>query len=380
MASLYLHIPFCLSKCPYCDFYSCTPQAGDLDRYVDALCLDLKASRAFCRTEEFSAPFRSVFFGGGTPSLLSAAQVARILDVTEGEYGIATDAEITLEANPGTVSSESLAGYHSAGVNRLSLGVQSFDDELLKWLGRRHNGAQALQAIDLARNAGFERLSIDLMFSLPQQTMKQLSQQIQLVEQLSPEHLSVYGLTIEEQTPFAQQFEAGLWQMPDDEQYREGFLSIDSALTSQGYGHYEISNYAKQGYECQHNLGYWQRQPYLGVGSGAHTFMDCGWGERWSCENSVVAYLDAVERGISPRNKIEGFDRAQAMFESVYLMLRCRNGVNERDFERQYGKSFAIIYEQSIERCAPYLTLNDGCWRLSNDGWLLYNYLIENFL
>lgn len=343
--------------------------------------MDLKDSRAQYGADcGFTAPFNSVFFGGGTPSLLSAAQVEKVLDVAARHYGISHDAEVTLEANPGTVNAEQLSGYRKAGVNRLSLGVQSFDDQQLKWLGRRHDSAQAIQAVTLARNAGFDRLSIDLMFSLPNQGLAQLQRQLQFVKRLSPEHLSVYGLTIEDQTPFAQQFEAGLWQMPDDELYRESFLLVDGYLTSQGYGHYEISNYAKLGEECRHNLGYWQRQPYLGVGAGAHTYFERGLGERWSCENSLVKYFNAIERRLSVREKIEVFDLPQAMFEAVYLSLRCKEGLDEAQFERRYGRPFVETYAQSIEKCSPYLSHHGGRWSLSNDGWLLYNYLIEKFL
>lgn len=381
MAGLYLHIPFCLSKCPYCDFYSCEPKTGDINRYVDALCLDLKASRATCGGDAgFSAPFTSVFFGGGTPSLLSASQVGKLLDVAASVYGFANDVEVTLEANPGTVNAASLRGYRSAGVNRLSLGIQSFDDTQLKWLGRQHDSSQALQAVETARSSGFDRLSIDLMFSLPNQTVDQLRQQCEFVEQLAPEHLSIYGLTIEEETPFAQQYQKKLWQMPDDEQYRESFLLIDDHLTQLGYCHYEISNYAKTGHECRHNIGYWQRQPYLGVGAGAHSFIDCGWGERWACENSIENYLRSIHEGVSPRTKIEGFDQPQAMFEIVYLLLRCREGIDEADFKRRFGQSFAAVYATAIGQCPPYLSLKDGRWSLSVEGWLLYNYLIENFL
>lgn len=381
MASLYLHIPFCLSKCPYCDFYSCEPKSGEIDRYVDALCTDLKMSRAaYGGTEGFSTPFTSVFFGGGTPSLLSPSQVANLLDVAANTYGFAADVEITLEANPGTVTVDSLDGYRSAGVNRLSLGVQSFDDAQLKWLGRQHDSTQALQAVEAARSVGFDRLSIDLMFSLPGQTVQQLKQQCLYVEQLGPEHLSVYGLTIEDETPFAHQYQKKMWKMPDDEQYREAFLLLHDRLTRLGYSHYEISNYAKPGHECRHNVGYWQRQPYLGVGAGAHSFIGRDWGERWACEDSIEAYLHSIHEGVSPRTKIEGFDQQQAMFEMVYLLLRCREGVDEVDFQRRYDHSFATVYATAIDQCAPYLTLNNGRWALSVEGWLLYNSLIENFL
>jgi len=365
-----------LSKCPYCDFYSRVATTGEIVSYVAALCLDIQRSAP-------AQPLTSIFFGGGTPSLLSADQVAQILSVAERTSGFAAQIEITLEANPGTVTLETLRGYCAAGVNRLSLGVQSFDDDQLKWLGRKHSSAQARQALSWARQAGFERINLDLMFSLPQQTLASLQQQLQTLRLLAPEHLSIYGLTIEDATPFGEQYAAGQWLMPDDELYRQMYLLIDEQLASMGYEHYEISNYAQPQERCRHNLVYWQRQPYLGVGAGAHSFLvngGSGWGERWASNNSISEYLHALNTAACPRQQLESFSRLQAMAEAVYLALRCRDGVDIHQFFTQFGCSFATTYSAAISRCAPHLITDDRRAHFDVEGWLLYNHYIENFL
>lgn len=376
MSSLYLHIPFCQQKCPYCDFYSRCAQPGELERYVEAVCRDLQASRDWYGT----VPFRTVFFGGGTPSLLSVEQVARILAAADAHYGLTTDVEITLEANPGTVDQAKLTGYRAAGVNRLSLGVQSFDDDQLRWLGRRHTVQQAVEAVEWSRQAGFERLSLDLMFALPQSSGGDVERSVAWVRRLAPEHVSIYGLTVEEDTPFAEQEAAGVWQLPDEECYRQAFLALDQQLTAAGYGHYEISNYARPGEECRHNLVYWRRQPYLGIGAGAHSFVDHGWGERWACADSVTEYVQAVNRGDNPRDCCDTFDRSQAMAEMAYLALRCRDGVVDSDFRDRFRVDFADHFAAAIDHCGSRLRCANGRWAFDAEGWLLYNYFIEKFL
>ncbi len=374
MTALYIHIPFCLSKCPYCDFYSRVAGAGEIENYVAALCVDIQRS-------PLASPLASVFFGGGTPSLLSAMHVDRILAAVARAGGFTADVEVTLEVNPGTVTLDKLCGYRDAGVNRLSIGVQSFDDNQLKWLGRKHDSALAVQAVTFARQAGFQRINLDLMFSLPQQTLNDLSQQLQVLKQLAPEHVAVYGLTIEEDTPFAAQHGAGLWHMPDDELYRQMYMLVDEQLGAMGYEHYEISNYAQPGERCRHNLVYWQRQPYLGIGAGAHSFFSgTGWGERWACENSIAQYLQAIATGSCPRHHLESFTKEQAMSEAVYLALRCCDGIDLPQFAATFGQSFSAAYPVAISRCSPNLSTVAGRTRLDVADWLLYNHLIENFL
>ena len=278
MTSLYLHIPFCLRKCPYCDFFSTDQHTlADLENYTGMLQRHLELAAA---TRIWQGPLTSVFFGGGTPSLLSPIQVARILKSAETCFGFAEDIEISLEANPGTVTLSSLTGYRAAGVNRISLGIQSLSAARLKQLGRIHSSEDAIKAIRLARQAGFNNLSCDLIFALPGQSLADLQKDLERLLELHPEHLSCYGLTVEEGTPYHAQLTGGTLILPDDTVYAEHFMALHHYLTARGYEHYEISNYARPGRQCRHNLGYWRRQASLGIGAGAHSFDATNWGSR----------------------------------------------------------------------------------------------------
>jgi oxygen-independent coproporphyrinogen-3 oxidase len=377
MPALYLHIPFCRRKCPYCDFFSLAGHASQLAHYPDLLIRHLRLAAGLGRGEE---PPASVFFGGGTPSLLPAEAVAHILAAAGAEYGLAVAAEVTLEANPGTVSPATLAGYRQAGVNRLSLGVQSLDDAGLHTLGRVHSAAEAGQAAVWARQAGFANLSLDLMFALPGQTVADLHAEIDRLLALSPEHLSCYGLSVEEQTPFYHLHRRGDLELPDEERYAELFLTLHERLTEAGYEHYEISNYARPGRECRHNLGYWQRQPYLGVGAGAHSFADQGWGARLAVPADLERYARLLASGKDPAEVLETFDRRGAMAETLYLGLRTAAGVDDDRFRQRFGLGVAEAFPAAIEKAGRHLRLRAGKWAFDLDGWLLYDHLITPFL
>jgi oxygen-independent coproporphyrinogen-3 oxidase len=377
MPALYLHIPFCRRKCPYCDFFSLAGHASQLAHYPDLLIRHLRLAAGLGRGEE---PPASVFFGGGTPSLLPAEAVAHILAAAGAEYGLAVAAEVTLEANPGTVSPATLAGYRQAGVNRLSLGVQSLDDAGLHTLGRVHSAAEAGQAAVWARQAGFANLSLDLMFALPGQTVADLHAEIDRLLALSPEHLSCYGLSVEEQTPFYHLHRRGDLELPDEERYAELFLTLHERLTEAGYEHYEISNYARPGRECRHNLGYWQRQPYLGVGAGAHSFADQGWGARLAVPADLERYARLLASGKDPAEVLETFDRRGAMAETLYLGLRTAAGVDDDRFRQRFGLGVAEAFPAAIEKAGRHLRLRAGRWAFDLDGWLLYDHLITPFL
>lgn len=377
MSSLYIHVPFCRTKCPYCDFFSVIGHSSELTRYPEHLLsqLSLPANRERLRT-----PLTSVFFGGGTPSLLSPKAVATILKALETQPGIASRAEISLEANPGTINLENLQGYRTAGINRLSLGIQSLNAGFLQRLGRRHSPEGATAAFHLARQAGYTNLSCDLMFGLPGQRRKDLMTDLEALLRLEPEHLSCYGLTIEENTPFQHLHRDGGLLLPEDEAYRELYLSIHDRLVTAGYTHYEISNYARPGHTCRHNLAYWRRQAYLGIGAGAHSFFPVGWGERWSVPPDLARYAMQLEQGIDPARKLESFDRQGAMAETLYLGLRSAEGVSEEDFVRHFGEGVAAEFPAAVARCGRHLTLQNGYWRLNLEGWLIYDHLIEAFL
>ena len=277
---LYIHIPYCRQKCPYCAFFSQEHTDGDLTRYAGLLQQEMRLA-----AESRSPQHRldSIYFGGGTPSLLDPRQVAELIQQAGHLFGLADDAEVTLEANPGTVDFQKLSGFRQAGVNRLSLGTQSFDDRMLKELGRIHTAQQAREAFAAARQAGFDNIGIDLIHALPGQTSALWLAELRQALQLAPEHLSIYGLTIEEGTPFAARYDSDSPLLPDQDLAAGMFEVADDLLTAEGYEHYEIANYALPGFRSRHNSGYWQRDGYLGLGAGAHSLLrDSAYGTRFS--------------------------------------------------------------------------------------------------
>jgi oxygen-independent coproporphyrinogen-3 oxidase len=376
MAGLYLHIPFCRRKCSYCDFYSFVGSAEEILAYPDLLTSQL----AICAEHDHLQPIETIYFGGGTPSLLSPAAIETLLNQAHKNFAVVSNAEITLEVNPGTVTYEQFAGYRSAGVNRLSLGLQSCSDQQLASLGRLHDHQDGLNAIDGLRRAGFDNLSLDLMFALPGQTLPDLDQELRTYLALSPEHLSCYGLTAEPMTPLREQVEKGLTELPDEDFYAEAFLLIHDRLTAAGYEHYEIANYAKQGLRCKHNEAYWQRKPYLGVGAGAHSFHADGWGSRWQVPNDLKGYQKAIAQGRRPEVLLESFDRQSALKETIYLALRTGSGLLDTDLQSNFNCSLREAFPDAVERCSNWLNHEAGRWTLTPHGWLIFDNLIQHFL
>jgi oxygen-independent coproporphyrinogen-3 oxidase len=377
MSSLYFHIPFCRSKCPYCDFFSVPGDRGLLASYSDLLRRHL--SLVF-QAGRLTGPLTTVFFGGGTPSLLTPAEIAPLLQALREGPGIAPGAEISLEANPGTVDRSKLQGYRAAGITRLSLGIQSLSETFLGLLGRSHTREEAVAAFRSARESGFVSLSCDLMFGLPGQDRRSLLRDLDAVLALGPDHLSCYGLTAEEDTPFHHLHRAGNLVLPGEEVYREQYLTVHERLVAAGFDHYEISNYARPGHACRHNLVYWRRQPYLGIGAGAHSFIEEGWGERRAVAPDLERYCRFLDRGRDPEAFVESFDRRGAMAETLYLGLRTAEGVSEEAFVQRFGQSVADAFPEAVARCEPHLVLEDGRWRMDLNGWLIYDHLITEFL
>jgi oxygen-independent coproporphyrinogen-3 oxidase len=376
MLGLYLHIPFCRRKCPYCDFFSGPASTAQIRAYPALL----QRQMDWAGNHGWQGPVATIYFGGGTPSLLSPRAVGSLLEAIAHRFGLAAGAEISLEANPGTVTAASLAGYRAAGVNRLSLGVQSLEPGQLAALGRLHGREQGVQAVRWARQAGFDNLSLDLIFALPGQTLAGLDAEIGRYLALAPQHLSCYGLAIEPDTPFHQRLQTGALTLPDADFYAEAFLLLHERLRAAGYEHYEIANYALRGDQCRHNLGYWERRPYLGLGAGAHSFRDEWWGERWAVPPDLPAYAAALQHGREPAACLERFDRRGAMAETLYLGLRVRDGVADEAFRRRFGCGVAEAFPQAIAELRPWLALAEGRWRMTVDGWLLYDRLIQAFL
>ena len=377
---LYIHIPFCQKKCPYCAFFSRQQSAESLNDYIGLLCteMNLVAQNSASQHE-----LDSIYFGGGTPSLMDSRQLARLIEQAEQLFGLAAQAEITLEANPGTVDYHRLADFRKAGINRLSLGVQSFDDQMLATLERIHTAQEAKESFAAARQADFNNIGIDLINSLPGQTREMWQSDLEQALQLAPEHLSIYGLTIEEDTRFAEQYSEGSTLLPDEDLSAEMFEAADDQLGSHGYEHYEIANYARPGFRSQHNSGYWHRDGYLGLGAGAHSYLrDTGYGTRFSNVANLDTYTQALRKGRFPRIDISDLSREDAMAEYMFLGLRMADGIIFKSFEKEFGIQLKDVYGQALDvlKFQQLLTADTAAVRLTRRGMLLSNQVFRHFL
>jgi oxygen-independent coproporphyrinogen-3 oxidase len=341
--SLYVHIPYCHAKCPYCDFNSYAASSWPEESYVDSLLAEL-ARRGD------AAPWRgksiaTIFFGGGTPSLFRAESIGRVIDEAARRFGIERDAEITLEANPGTVDAEKLAGMRAAGVNRISFGAQSFNPAILKFLGRIHDADQTRAAARLAHRAGFERLNLDLIVAVPGQTIADVRLDIESAAALVPDHIAAYNLTFEEGTAFGADLKRGrIRQLPADDQAMM-YAMVREELPRRGFPMYEISNYAAPGHEARHNLTYWRAESYLGIGAGAHSFARDGvGGRRWWNERAPNRYMERALASGAAEAGGETIDERTAAAEFVFLNLRLREGFALDAFQSRFGRSFDSIF------------------------------------
>lgn len=313
--ALYVHIPFCVKKCAYCDFSSWAGREGDWARYLNALEEEFKSAAA----RYGKRPVPTVFIGGGTPSILPGDAVMRILAMTRARFELLPDAEITVEANPGTLSPEKLRDYRDSGVNRLSIGVQAVQPGLLKMLGRIHDAEETARSVEWARSAGFRNINLDLMYALPGQEMRDWVESVQFALKLNPEHLSLYSLIVEPGTPIERTILAGELPAPDDETSLAMQRAAGRILSRRGYARYEISNYAKPGYECRHNLTYWTGGDYLGLGCAAHSMM---MGERFENTADLDAYLSGVREV-----KRHAIGTEEAREEAILLGTRTAYGI-----------------------------------------------------
>jgi oxygen-independent coproporphyrinogen-3 oxidase len=316
---LYVHVPFCPQRCPYCAFTVVTGRQDTVDAYVDAVCREIESQAHRVRPGGLS----TVFLGGGTPSRLAPAQLERLLAVAQRVFGLAADAEITVEANPTTAEAGRFADFRAAGVTRLSLGVQSLCDATLRCLGRMHDAAEATEAYRIARGAGFASVSIDLIFSVPGAPAGDWSSTLSQAMELAPDHLSAYALSVEEGTPRARRRAAGDLVAVDEEADAADYEHLVSTLNGAGYEHYEISNFARQGHRSRHNWDCWTGADYLGVGVSAHSYVD---GERWWNTKDLDDYLRRVAAGVSPRDGGERLQEDAARAEALWLALRTCEG------------------------------------------------------
>lgn len=373
---IYVHVPFCVEKCHYCAFISSKPEKNELEEYSELLIREVQLSSSD------GSPVDSVYFGGGTPSLLKPRQIARLLDEIARQTGISSDAEITLEANPGTVDHLSLQAFRDAGINRISLGIQSFNDSFLQRLGRIHTAEQSRQAFRDARKAGFGNISIDLMHSLPGQSLDQWRAELQHAIELCTEHISIYGLTVEEGTPFARIYPAESPALADDDLSADMFELADEIPGAAGFDHYEIANYARPGYRSQHNSGYWRRDGYRGLGVAAHSFLREGYGVRFSNPDNLHEYRQAVTSGQLARTGESHLTLKDAIEEYMFLGLRLAEGVNINDFEREFSMTFESVYGATVTNLVKIglITQNRRVLSLTQRGMLLSNQVFESFL
>ena len=357
---LYLHIPFCISKCKYCDFLSAPATLKERQDYVESLCRDIRSYRDLSKAYVVV----SIFIGGGTPSILSPEQIKDIFKSIKEIFELSKDAEITIEMNPGTVDREKLSAYREAGINRLSIGLQTADNEELKKLGRIHTYEDFLETYKMARQEGFANINVDLMSAIPGQTLASYENTLRVVAKLSPEHISAYSLIIEEGTPFYERYGQGEHEeeLPGEEEERRMYQRTKELLLEYGYERYEISNYAKKGYACRHNLGYWERAEYLGIGTGASSLLN---NQRWV-----------------QGEKKETIDRQGQMEEFMFLGLRKIEGISRTVFESTFGCPVEHIYGDVILRMKENGLMKDadGYLRLTEKGIDLSNYVMREFL
>ena len=377
---LYVHIPFCVRKCEYCDFLSAPAGADTQQEYVRNLLLEIEQKGVHCTDYEVI----TIFFGGGTPSILKAGWIADILDAIHRNFKVRKDAEITIECNPGTLTFEKLSIYKSAGINRISVGLQSASDAELRELGRIHTYEDFLRSYDLIRKKGFSNVNIDLMAALPGQTLKSYEQTLRRVLALKPEHISAYSLIIEEGTPFYEKYEADELlrekgekpqMLPSEETERLMYERTKELLLEHGYERYEISNYARRGYACRHNIGYWRRENYLGFGLGSASLLE---NERFHNTTDLTDYLG----GDYLAYEQEKLDKKSQMEEFMFLGLRMTEGISTECFRQTFGLPVELVYGPVLEQqiADRLLRKEDGRIFLSERGLDVSNYVMAQFL
>ena len=371
--AVYIHIPFCLRKCSYCDFLSFA-QPQQMARYVDALIQEMQLAAA-----QYPVQAKTIFIGGGTPSCLPEHLLERVLQAIENLFAGDALIEYTMEANPGTLNEAKLRLMRQYGVNRLSLGVQSDRADHLQMLGRIHSFAEAAEAVTMARTAGFENINLDFMYGLPGQTLAQWQETLAHAMGLEPQHLSLYQLKIEEGTAMYQWLEDGRIDEFDDALALEMYRTAQTMLAERGYGQYEISNYAQPGRESLHNQVYWRTENYLGVGLGA-----CSWVRplRWNNSFSMEDYIAQVQAGQLPQQEPEYLTETEQMEETVFMALRMNGGLSKAMFAERFGKSVEAVFSDALQRCmeSGWMQESAEAYSLTEEGRVLGNLVFMEFI
>lgn len=377
---LYIHIPFCERKCSYCSFLSFPLEKNEMTKYIDVLCEEIRDNGKVLSSEFY---VDTVFIGGGTPSLMMPQEIARLMETVYESFEITTDAEITIESNPNSLDDIKLYTYLKNGINRLSMGVQSFDDDILNMLGRVHDKQRAINAFEMARKAGFKNINIDLMFAVPGQGQEQWLDTLQEAISLSPEHISFYSLQIEEGTKFYKAYKNETLPFVSDEIMNEMYIKATDMLEKE-YMHYEISNCAKEGYQCRHNMKYWTMNDYLGLGLGASGYVN---GFRFKNPDDMDIWMQMVTK------KNAGFDDVEISEETVeeamsvfcFTALRTKYGIDLNLFKKKFGQSFWDVYEDkkifiNTEEEKGNIVVDDNNIALTKKGFLVSNEIMCEFV
>ena len=371
---IYIHIPFCRSKCQYCDFYSLTTKDDKLmDSFLDAMTRHIKESGALAPNHKVD----TIYFGGGTPSFFGADGMATILTAIRRYFDVAGDAEITFEANPDSVNDKLLRRLRAEGFNRVSLGIQCDDDAILQKIGRPHNYAQAVTALERIRRAGYRNVSVDLMYGLPGQTLDGWETTLRRVLTLAPDHISCYGLKVEERTPLYDYKDA--CNLPDDDMQADMYLTAVEILKSKGYRQYEISNFARKGMISRHNWKYWTGGEYLGFGPDASSDFA---GKRFTMVRDLLAYIDGIKHKGQVISELHEIPQRERAGEFLMTRLRTSAGVDPQEYEKKYLLPFQPL-EAALERCAQQRLAakrSDGCWHLTPEGFLVSNSILSDLL
>ena len=375
---LYIHIPFCIRKCAYCDFLSGPQTQEVIGKYVDALITEIASY------QDWAKPYCvcSVFVGGGTPSVLHAEQMERVFATLRETFEIAQDAEVTIEANPGTVTREKLETYKRCGINRISFGLQSTNNKELELLGRIHTFEEFQESYQMARAAGFDNINIDLISAIPKQTLGSWESSLRNVIALEPEHISAYSLIVEEGTPFYEKYGEGAEGevlLPSEEDERQMYHCTEALLREAGYHRYEISNYAKPGRECRHNLGYWERKNYLGIGLGASSLIDNVRYRNTECLEDYIQFTCELNQ-IQKDREILSIE--EQMEEFIFLGLRKMEGISKKLFQNTFGKTLEQCYGKNIQNMIEkgLLVMEEDVLKLTKAGIDISNYVFTELL
>jgi oxygen-independent coproporphyrinogen-3 oxidase len=374
---LYIHVPFCLKKCLYCDFTSYPYRPAAAKDYLTAVIREIQLYGTYL--DEAEKEISSLFIGGGTPTCLPVADLKEILECIRGSFRLEPGCEITVEANPGTVDSGGLYELRRAGVNRLSIGVQSLADRLLNTLGRIHSAMQAIESVRQARQAGFDNINIDLIYGIPGQTLAVWQETLKRATALEPEHIAAYGLQLEEGTPLKRSIARGENEACPEELELSMYHTAISTLKKSGYHHYEISNFARPGRECAHNLTYWLNLPYLGLGPAAHSFFR---GDRYANEHELERYCSRLWRGEIRVAERETITVETEMSETMFLGLRLLQGVDLAAFQRRFGRPVEDVYRSEIKRLTGdgLVEIDEGYLRITEKGLPLANRVFLEFV